>query len=369
MEVLIRLKSINATAKHLGLDRKTVRTMRNRVRQAAAAQGHLPELGIESGFPEAGQVVHGYSRYQQLPDGGVWIKTQTDKQKYIELMREVANELSKEIKPAKRIPRKTKKVDKDLLNLYVLSDLHIGALSWKDETGTDWDTDISEKASYAALDYLLNATEPAHTGLFCQLGDGLHYDSLRAVTPASGHVVDTDSRYHRVVRCAIRIFNTWISSMLEKYQEVIVIMAQGNHDEQSSVWLQEMMADKYSKNPRVHVIVEPCPYYSYIHGRTFLGFHHGHKKKFKELEKVFSGSKYWKQLGNCRQAYIHSGHEHHHELIETNFGVTEMHPTIAGKSSYESSGGYDSDRKMHAITYHKKGIEKSRASFYVGIDD
>ena len=81
----------------------------------------------------------------------------------------------------------------------------------------------------------------SENAIFAQIGDFLHWDGLDAVTPASKHVLDADTRFTKLVRVAIRVIKRVIKMLLTKYKKVTVIMAEGNHDPASSVWLREML--------------------------------------------------------------------------------------------------------------------------------
>jgi hypothetical protein len=285
-----------------------------------------------------------------------WVKTSIEHEKLLQIMREAVDELRRDVKPIKSIARATKTQDADLLNLYTLSDAHLGMLAWHEDGGADWDLTIAERTIIQAFEQLAACSPNASHGVFAQLGDGLHSDGMVPVTPAHGHVLDQDSRFHKVVRSAIRIFRHVITLLLTKHERVTVIMAQGNHDPASSVWLQEMFSVLFESNKRVHIVVSPKPYYAIEHGDVMLGFHHGHKTKPVELPEVFMGE-FREMYGRTKQTYIHCGHLHSVKVIETNAAIVEQHRTLAARDAYASHGGYKSGRSMNVVTYHKKRLK------------
>jgi len=352
-------------ARKFNRDESSVRRTIQRIQARAGAHGSVPELNNNNPFPNTGNIAKGYSRYFKADDGGYWIKTDVPLQKRLEIAEAAIAALKEDIKPGKVYPRAGSwKQPKELLDFYVLSDIHLGALSWGEESGADWDLKIAEDTIVEAFRSLIERSEPAHHGFFCQLGDALHYDSMLPITPTSAHIIDSDSRPHKMVRSTIRVFRRVIDMLLAKHDTVTVLHAAGNHDPFGSIWLQESFSALYEKNARCNVIVNPSPYYAFTHGKTFLGCHHGHKAKLQKLVDVFNGRQYWSMKAECKQAYIHSGHEHHHELKECNGAIVEMHPTIAARSSYEVQGGYDAVRAMNCITYHIDGREHCRQSWY-----
>jgi hypothetical protein len=137
-------------------------------------------------------------------------------------------------------------------------------------------------------------------------------------------------------------------------------MAQGNHDPAGSVWLQEMFSVLFEKNPRVHVVVSPKPYYAKEWGGVMLGFHHGHKATPERLPDVFMGE-FRDLYGRTKQTYIHCGHRHGVRVIETNSAIVEQHRTLAARDAYASHGGYRSGRSMSVVTYHKKLLKYSES--------
>jgi hypothetical protein len=357
-------------AESLGIHQSSYCNLLKRVKRNAAKSGWSPEHDMNKTVPDP-YVVRGHSTLYG-DDGQVklqWVKTQLDSQKYLELVKEVIDELKRDIEPVNVIDRTSGILKSDLLNFYTLTDIHLGMLSWGEETGADWDLNIAEATILESFRYLIDSSPAAETGFFNQLGDALHYDGMLPVTPTSGHIVDADSRYHKVVRSTMRIFRQVITMLLQKHERVVVLMCAGNHDLSGAVWLQESFAMLFENNPRVEVIVNPSPYYGYMHGKTFIGCHHGHKMNVKKLADAFRAKRWRKMMGESRQAYIHTGHMHHKETIEHPDMIVEMHQTLAAKDAYATHGGYDADRSMNCITYHKAGVEKSRIVYYPEVPD
>jgi hypothetical protein len=99
----------------------------------------------------------------------------------MELMREAIEALNEEIKPEPKVDApKVKK--SQLCNMYVITDYHAGMLSWHEETGADWDLQIAEDTLVNWFAQAIKLSPDADVGVFAQLGDFLHFDSLEAVT-------------------------------------------------------------------------------------------------------------------------------------------------------------------------------------------
>ena len=95
---------------------------------------------------EAPYVVKGTSTYFDS-DGNAraqWVKTSIDEQRRAEMMRAAADAMA-EVLPRVSPIAAPSVTDPDLLNLYVLTDAHIGMLAWHREGGEDWDLAIAER--------------------------------------------------------------------------------------------------------------------------------------------------------------------------------------------------------------------------------
>lgn len=295
------------------------------------------------------QAVTGISHYDQ--NKKTWIKTKTEDLHKMELQQGFMEKGLKKLKARPKVKRKDNKVSSDLLNLYTLTDAHIGMLAWEKEGGANWNIDIAYETIIDAFEYLIERTPPAEVGFLNQLGDALHTDSLVPKTPQSGHVLDADSRYYKVGETCQELFERIITMMLKKYKVVKVLMAQGNHDETGSMWMQLHYSRLFRDNKRVQVIKEPSPYYADVWGTNLLGFHHGQYKNLKNVAEAIHG-KYRHLMGDTTKSFIHAGHRHSHQVVESNTFKATQHPTLCAKDAYASYMGLDSIRMMIAKTYH-----------------
>ena len=240
-----------------------------------------------------------------------------------------------------------------------MTDYHLGMMSWAAETGADWDMKIAEETLVSFFQIAMERSPKADNAIFAQIGDFLHWDGLDAVTPQSKHILDADTRFTKLVRVAIRVIRRVIKMLLEKYQTVSVIMAEGNHDMASSVWLREVLSSFYENEPRLTIDTNPDPYYCITWGKCCLFYHHQHLKGMNNIDNVFV-SKFKKEFGKSSFVYAHLGHLHHQKSLETNLMTIEQHRTLAAKDAYSSRGGYGSGRDSKVITYHKNFGEVSR---------
>lgn len=288
-----------------------------------------------------------------------WVKTDTDAERQVELMKAIIEGMKAEITPVAPVKAVRAKRDDKLLNLYTVSDFHLGMLAWADESGDDWDMKIAEDLFSRWFDAAFQKAPDAGTGVINLLGDLAHFDSLDAVTPASGHVLDADTRYQKLVRYMIRMVRRVVGMALVKHKNVRLLIVQGNHDESGMIWLAEMFSTLYDNEPRVFVDTSPDVYKMVQHGKTTLFFHHGHKARFDAIEPVMI-AKFRKAFGESVYSYAHVGHLHHQKIVESRNMIVEQHRTLAAKDAYASRGGWMSGRSANVITYSAEYGEVAR---------
>jgi len=307
--------------------------------------------------------VKGVSTYYDK-DGkaaGQWVKSSVDEQRQREMMQAAFETMAAEL-PRLRPVAAPRVTNAKLANLYTLTDSHVGALCWHRENlapNGDWDLSIAERTLTGCFEHMVNASPAARVGIVAQLGDFLHSDGLEAKTPTSGHILDQDGRFPKVVQTAIRILRRVIGFALQKHERVIVLMAEGNHDLASSVWLRAMFKALYEDEPRVEVIDSELPYYVYQHGSTMLAWHHGHLKKNDQLPILFA-AQFPKVWGDTSKRYAHVGHRHHVEEKEHSGMSVIQHSTLSSRDAYAARGGWMSERQCTAITYHADFGQVSR---------
>lgn len=299
------------------------------------------------------------------PEGEIklrWAKHSKERKSQAEALRAAVSALHEEIPRAKPETAYASCTDSNssLLSCYVLTDLHLGMMAWEPETGADYDLRIAEELTTRWLQAAVQTQPAGGPALLAQLGDFLHFDSLEAVTPTHGHILDADTRFQLLIRVAIRLTRRIVRTLLQHHSSVKVVWAEGNHDPATSVVFREMLAAFYEEEPRVEIDTSPDIYYAHRHGNTALFFHHGHRSKVNQVDSVMA-SKFRRMFGECDHAYCHTGHLHHREK-ETLLMIVEQHRTLAAKDAHASRGGYASGRSAPVILYHSEHGEVARST-------
>lgn len=341
-------------AKALGISKSAVHEALKAVKRKAASRGVSPEHDMTKPVPD-GYIVKGVSTYydKEGKPAGQWVKSTVDQQRQAEIQRAAIEAMSEEVPRIAALPA-PKKTLGHLCNVYTLTDCHVGMLAWHKEGGADWDLNIAEQTLTGCFEQMVTCSPQAKTAVIAQLGDFLHYDSaVAAITPMHGHNLDADGRMPKMVKTAIRILRRLVDMALQRHENVVLLLAEGNHDVSSSVWLRAMFQALYENEPRIQVIDSELPFYTFQHGSTMIAWHHGHLVKNDQLPILFA-SQFPKVWGNTEKRYCHTGHRHHVEEKEHSGMTVIQHPTLAARDAYAARGGWISERAVTSITYSDK---------------
>ncbi|MGB6105627.1 MAG: hypothetical protein WBF88_17430 [Pusillimonas sp.] len=364
-----QLEYLDAVEKHgsnqkaaaaLGLNRRTVDEGIALLRKNAALRGYAPEFDMTRTVPST-HVAKGISTYYNK-DGKVtaqWVKSSLADDQLQAIRQAAFDAMAEELPREPAAPFSGGPCNGDLLNCYVITDFHLGALSWAPETGASWDIDIAETTLVAWFARAIEQSPNAKTALLAQISDLLHWDGFDAVTPASKHLLDADGRFPKLVRVAIRVLRRIIRMLLAKHEQLHIIMADANHDPVSQVWLREWLSVLYEDDPRITVDTSPSPYNAYEFGKVAIFTHHGHKRKVTNVAEVFA-AQFREMFGRTKYAYAHMGHLHHTDVKENNLMIVEQHRTLAAPDAYAARGGWLAGRDAKVITYHKSYGEVGR---------
>lgn len=295
-------------------------------------------------------------------DGAIkaqWIKTSIDHERQRELLLAAVDAMAADL--PRVAPRKASgEWRADLLTVYPIGDPHIGMLSWPEETGENWNLDIARQVHCDAMTALVDSAPRSETALVVNLGDALHFDSLEAKTPRSGHLLDADGRYAKVVDVAILTMRQCVEAALGKHKRVHVICVPGNHDETGGLWLARLLSIAYEREPRVTVDTSPSVYAYYRFGKNLIGVHHGHTCKPDKLPGVMACDRA-QEWGETEYRVWLTGHVHHESRKEFAGVAVETFGALAARDAYATNGGWRSRRDMTALVLHEEHGEVGRA--------
>jgi DNA repair exonuclease SbcCD nuclease subunit len=152
-------------------------------------------------------------------------------------------------------------------------------------------------------------------------GDNLHMNDGKNMTPGSGHILDTDGRFEKVVDVTIESTCSAIEYLLTRHAKLTVIVLAGNHDIEAHLILKSALKQRYRDIDRITFYADPREIKYLRHGNFLAFFHHGDKMKPEKLCMIAADqSKDWSM---CKYRVAFTGHLHH--LRMTDFpGVTHI---------------------------------------------
>lgn len=355
LEAVMECGSVRAAAKALDLHDSTIQEAIQKVKKYAEQRGYSPEHDLTKVLPETLKL-RGTSTLYHAEKGMMmqWVKTRADEeaqaQAVLEGIKDALRDYTGLAKPVSHLGF----AETDCLTAYVMGDAHFGLYTDKDETQiADFDSEIAYRIMQGAVDYLVNAAPASQEALFVNVGDALHIDNRTNKTPQSGHLLDADSRYYRIIKVFVWSMIHAIQRMLEKHEMVTVINAAGNHDQDSTHWIQLSLSLYFQNEDRVNVIIDPSKYHKYVFGKCLIGVTHGDGIKMEALPNVMASL--WPQdWGQSNYRHWLTGHIHHQVLKEFNGCKIESFNTLAPSDAWAAAHAYFAAREMHSMVFNKE---------------
>ncbi len=348
-----------AAADSCGVSRATVRQSINRLQKRAANRGYSPIHDMTHTTPAPFRVKGTSTLYGD--DGQPklqWVKTERDKAAFLEEIKDTINEIVQDLPPIAPTPPLTDDINEHLHAFYPLGDPHIGMLSWGEETGEDWDLEIAERVYATVWDRLVRSAPRCAECTIVDLGDFWHADNLEGRTSRSGHKVDQDGRYAKMIKVGYRILMMMINVALQHHQQVNVKILPGNHDDVGALFLRESLSHIYANEPRVNVD-QSVSVFQYTHwGACLVGYHHGHTCRMNDLPMVMATDH--PEWSNCKHRYWYTGHIHHDSMKEYQGCKVESFRVIPPNEAYAHEAGYRSGRDSKVIILHRERGEVAR---------
>ncbi len=352
----------NATsyAKANNLNERTVRRWLSDLK----ATGYDPENGRchRNGYDQS---VSGYSTLTRFPEndpyGRVleWVKTSRTEEQNRQDFEAFAADFLKDYKAVTAI-NAPKNNDDDLIPWFNIGDAHLGMLAYHDEVGHSFDMEIAERELKKAIDLMIRRTPKTKRCVLQDMGDFTHYENEAGLTEASGHQLDCDTRYHKMIRVYARIMRYMIDRLLEAFGNVDVIINQGNHSRKNDHWMAVTLPMIYENNKRLMVLNNGSVFIPYRMGNTFVMCHHSDKCKPAALASVMAID-FAHDWGETYYHYIDVGHVHHKSVTkETNGAIIESFNQLAPSDKYSHDGGWRSRAFLTVVLRSKTYGEKGR---------
>jgi hypothetical protein len=352
-------QSCRRAADALSVHHATVSRSLKALKAKAASQGYSPDHDMNHPAPP-GFRVKGASTYYNSEGKlvGQWVKTTQDTDQTEALVRNFVEALAEDMRGRSRYVPAPEIALADLLCVYPMGDPHFGLYAWAEESGEDFDLDTAERLTCGAIDRLVASAPPAETAIVLNLGDFFHGDTVDNQT-RSGHALDIDSRWAKVMQVGLRAMVYVIERTLSKHQKVIVRNVRGNHDTHASFALALALDCHFANNDRVSVDLSPATYWYYRFGKVLLGASHGDTCKMASLPGIMACDRP-EEWGATRFRAFYLGHIHHEKVQEFPGCTVEYFRTLAAKDAWHAGQGYRSGRDMRCVVFHSQFGEIER---------
>jgi hypothetical protein len=364
INAFLRHGTFTAAGDAIEVHRSTIQRSIERVKMRAAAHGYSPDHGLESVVP-APFIAKGHSTLERVsPDGSreqvlQWTKTKIDDTLWMEHVKEGINAFLQGA-PKVLAPHAPLDFDTDIIPWIQIGDAHIGMLAHAAEVGENFDLKIAETELCGAFSILIDELPNCERLVINDLGDFTHYENFSAKTEASGHDLDFDSRFPKMIKVYSRIMRWLVDKALTKARHVDVIVNQGNHSRTNDIWMAELLRVCYGHTGRVHVLNNDSVFIGYRMGNTFVMTHHSDKCRPNRLAHVMT-TDFRQDYGETEFHYIDIGHVHHSMVVKEHPGVVvESFNNLAAMDKYAFDNGYRSKRSMTTILRSRRYGEIGR---------
>jgi len=243
-----------------------------------------------------------------------------------------------------------------------IPDLHLGKLSWGDETGEDYDLEEAKTRYFKALKYLLEVSKDVERFVLVVGNDFFNSDTMGNTTTPSGRnsykgtPQQDDSRWQKMFLEGRKLLVKCIDE-LRAIAPVDVVLVPGNHDHQKVFYLGDTLESWYRNCAEVNINNVPKTRKYYKYGKVLIGYTHGEKEKHIDLPIIMAteNPKDWSET-SIRE--WHLGHLHKNMVNEMSGVVVRTIPSLCGTDAYHYENGYVGNLKAaHGYLWDKeKGL-------------
>jgi hypothetical protein len=346
-------------ARATGCDRSNFHKAVKAVLFKAAQHGFSPEHDLVNPVPESHLLKGASTLYKEGKPVLQWVKSQLNIIECKEQAKSAIKAFYEDL-PVVKVPKAPKlKYDQDVIPWIQIGDAHFGMLAHEWETGENFDLKIAERELCTAIKMLIDECKPCERVVINDLGDFTHYENFEGVTQASGHALDFDGRFPKMVTVYSRTMRFIVDECLKKFKYVDVIINQGNHSRTNDIWMVELLRCAYQTD-RVNVMDNSSIFIPYRMGNTFVMTHHSDKCRPNKLANVMA-TDFSNEWGEAEYRYIDIGHIHHNMVLKEHPGVViESFNILAPMDKYAHDGGWRSRSSITMVFRSKKYGEIGR---------
>jgi hypothetical protein len=328
----------------------SVNTLKYRLKRAASkgfAPGHF-NSGAAPGF-QIGKVT-----IQRNASGEIertWERQSPADAEREEHLRRFIEELCEPIKGLSPLMPTPALDDSKLLSVYPIGDQHHGMYAEAEQTGVEYNTDISARSLTTSVDFLCASAPNSGTALLLDVGDFHHANCSNNETPASRHAMHVTASYGKVMQTGALALVHCTLRLLEKHQNVVVWIMPGNHNPDAAFATALAISFYFNNEPRVTVDLGNSAFKFMRFGNNLIASHHGDGPKAANLPLIMAVDRPQDWAATEYRVW-HCGHIHHKTVKEEPGCDIETHRTLAPSNAWDHKKGYRSKREMQRIDYH-----------------
>ena len=191
-----------------------------------------------------------------------------------------------------------------------MPDIHFGRLTWREESGNDFDIKMAEHAVRTILAELLQYSNNFEIDkILLPIGNDYYNVNSKANTTVKGTPQQEDTRWQKTFRAG-RMLAIEMIDACSTIAPTDILFIPGNHDEEKTFYLGDALECWYHNNKNVHIDNGAKSRKYYAFGKVLLGFTHGDAEVTKKLPNImqFEVPKLW---GNSIYREWHTGDKHH----------------------------------------------------------
>lgn len=234
-----------------------------------------------------------------------------------------------------------------------ICDLHLAKLTWKKETGEDYDIGIAEQLYRKVIENILARVSSVNVErIVFPIGQDFFNVDNSANQTTKGTPQSMDTRWQKMYfkGCELVI---WALENLRKVAPVDVLYVPGNHDIALSYFLTLNTSAWYRNCEEVTVDMSPKirKYYQYYD--NLIGYSHG-EEKAGNLDKIMQAEapELW---GKTTHRELHLGHRHSEHVHEYPGFIVRRISSVTSTDDWHNQMGYvKQSKKAQAFLWHQQ---------------